>query len=212
MTYVVYVNQRLAEGLIAECRWYELALRRHGFTTERLMHLARKVAADGCRKRGAALGDRFDDLVSRLQLAGLQAALRYDPEREHRGYGSNGGDPFTSYVADVMDRRIDDHFRSRSEGFSDRRYGNYGEVTPTDQIEQQRADVEDAIANMDSAANLDWYAQAAAAEGLKLTDWVVRALNARASQTVDRPTRTRSENRKTDAGPDYWPGAQVVNA
>lgn len=213
MTEVIYVNPRLAERLIAECRWYDLALRRHGFTTERLMHLARKVAADGCRKRGAALGDRFDDLVSRLQLAGLQAALRYDPEREHRGYGTNGGDPFTSYVADVMDRRIDDHFRSRSEGFSDRRYGNYGEVTPTDQIEQQRADVEDAIERLDSSANLDWYGQAAEAEGLKLADWVVRALNSRASQTVDRPTRTKSQNRKTDpVGPDYWPGAQVVNA
>ena len=196
--------------LFHRCRWYELALRRHGFTTERLMNLAQKVAADGIRRRGAALGDRFDDLVSRLTIAGLQAALRYDPEREHMAYGRNGGDPFASYVSDIMDKRIDDHFRSRAEGFSDRRYDNYGEVTPSDTIEQQhRADVEDAVERLDSFSNIEWYKDAAAVEGLPLADWIVRGLNERASRSVTRPAIQRTR-RSRDAGPDYWPGSVEV--
>lgn len=205
------VEPELASMLIDHCRWYELALRRHGFTTDRLMHLARKVAADGCRRRGAAVGDRFEDLVSRLQIAGLRATMKFDPEREHVAYGRNGGDPFTSYVADVMDHGIDDFFRSRAEGFSDRRYGNYAEVTPTDTIEQQRADVEDAIERLDSSANLDWYTQAADAEGLPLHDWIIRALNERASRHVTRPAVARARTGRTEVlvGHDYWPGQAV---
>lgn len=209
----VRMNPALMTQLVEHCRWYELALRRHGFTTERLMHLARKVAADGCRLRGAALGDKFDDLVSRLTKAGLEATLRYDPAHEHAKYGTNGGDPFTSYIADIMAMRIDDHFRSRSEGFSDRRYGNYGEVTPTDQIEQQRADVEDAVARLDSSKNAEWYSAAADAEGLSLADWVIRALNERASRTTTRPTVTRAaQAQEVQPEPDYWPGQQLVGA
>jgi len=203
------LEPELAWMLVNRCRWYELALRRHGFTTDRLMHLARKVAADGIRRRGAALGDRFDDLVSRLTIAGLQAALRYDPEREHMAYGRNGGDPFASYVADIMDKRIDDHFRSRAEGFSDRRYDNYGEVVPTDEIEQQRVDVEDAVERLDSFANIEWYKDAAAIEGLPLADWIVRGLNERASRSVTRPAVGRPR-RDVVAGPDHWPGSRTV--
>jgi len=200
----------LAWMLVSRCRWHELALRRHGFTTERLMHLARKVAADGLHRRGAVLGDRLDDLVSRLMIVGLQATMRYDPEREHMAYGRNGGDPYASYIADVMDKRIDDHFRSRAEGFSDRRYDNYGEVTPTDMIEQQhRADVEDAVERLDSFANLEWYQAAAALEEIPLADWIVRALNERASRSVSRSAPERAR-REVTAGPDYWPGSQEV--
>lgn len=202
----------LAWMLVNRCRWYELALRRHGFTTNRLMTLARTVAADGVQRRGAALGDRFDDLVSRLTIAGLQAALRYDPEREHMAYGRNGGDPFASYVADIMDKRIDDHFRSRAEGFSDRRYANYGEVIPSsDYVEaatQRVNEVEDAIERLDSFANIEWYNDAARSEGLPLADWIVRALNERASRTITRPTVGRPR-REVVAGPDHWPGARV---
>ena len=199
----------LAWMLVSRCRWYELALRRHGFTTNRLMTLARTVAADGVQRRGAALGDRFDDLVSRLTIAGLQAALRYDPEREHMAYGRNGGDPFASYVSDIMDKRIDDHFRSRAEGFSDRRYDNYGEVVPTDMIEQNhRADVEDAVERLDSFANIEWYKDAAEIEGLPLADWIVRGLNERASRSVTRPAVHRP-HREIEAGPDHWPGSRI---
>ena len=200
------IEDDLALMLVHRCRWYELALRRHGFTSERLMGLASTVAASGLRRRGATLGDRFEDLVSRLVKVGLEATLRYDPELQHMAYGRNGGDPFRGYLSDVMDRRIDDYFRSRSEGFSDRRYKNYGEVTPTDEIEQQRAEVEDAIEKLDSAANVDWYGSAAEAEGLKLHDWIVRALNERASRTVTRPAFTRVAQRELEVGPDYWPG------
>jgi hypothetical protein len=131
------LDRELAWYLVQHCRWYELALRRHGFTTERLMRLSRKVAADGTRRRGSALGDRFEDLVSRLQMVGLQAALRFDPEREHLSYGRNGGEPFASYVADVMDKRIDDHFRSKGEGFGDRRYGNDDRIVLAGDLSQR---------------------------------------------------------------------------
>jgi hypothetical protein len=197
------------QTLVLQCRWYELALLRHGYTVERLMHLARKVAADGTRRRGAALGDRFDDLVSRLQLAGMQAALRFDPTRQHNSYGMNGGDPFTSYASDIMDKRIDDFFRRRSEGFSDRRYGNFGVVTPTDEIEQQRAEVEDAIEHLDSTANVVWYSEAAEQEDMSLGAWIVRALNERASQSVTRPAARRARQNAVTRSGSYWPGHSV---
>jgi len=105
------------------CEWYELALMRHGFTSERLMKLSRKVANDELALRGGRLKD-FDDLVSRLQIAGLEAALKYDPLRRHASYGKNGGEPFASYVADIMGMRVVDHYRSKAEGFGDRRKGH----------------------------------------------------------------------------------------
>ena len=107
----------------------ELALRRHGFTGERLQKLARKVANDSLRSRGATLGDRLDDLVSSLCVVGLRAALRYDPEMTQAKYGKNGGEPFSSYLADVMEHRVIDFFRAKSEGFGDRRYALDGRVT-----------------------------------------------------------------------------------
>jgi len=195
--------------LVTRCRWYELALRRHGFTVDRLMDVARAVAAEGVRHRGGVPGSGFDDLVSRLVISGLQSALKYDPEREHASYGRNGGDPFASYVADIMDKRIDDHFRSRAEGYSDRRYENYGEVIPTDlAAEQHRADVEDAVERLDSFANIEWYKDAAAVEGLPLADWIVRGLNERASRSVTRPAVARPR-REIQAGPDHWPGSRT---
>ena len=70
--------------------------------------------------------------MSRLTIVGLQATIRYDPMREQRSYGSNGGDPFASYLADIMGKRVDDYFRSKAEGFGDRRYGNDNRVVLDD--------------------------------------------------------------------------------
>jgi hypothetical protein len=109
-----------------------MALMRHGFTVERLQKLARKIANDELHLRGARLGDRFEDLVSRLQFVGLQAAMRFDPARDHESYGKNGGEPFASYVADIMGKRVDDFFRSKAEGFGDRRYGNDDRIVLAD--------------------------------------------------------------------------------
>ena len=106
-----------------------------------MQKLARKVANDALRSRGATLGDRYEDLVSSLCVVGLRAALRYDPETTHTKYGKNGGEPFASYIADVMNHRVVDFFRAKSEGFGDRRYGNDGRMTLVgDVIEELASD------------------------------------------------------------------------
>jgi len=157
------------------CEWYELALMRHGFTTERLMKLSRKIANDALRLRGASLGDRFEDLVSRLQIVGLQAAMRYDPHRDHASYGKNGGEPFASYVADVMGMRVDDYFRSKAEGFGDRRRGFDGMVELTDDPDPADHDV-DFSKIVGDRERSDWQ-RAAKATGWELDEWMKITLN-----------------------------------
>jgi hypothetical protein len=100
-------------------------LEAHGFAGDRLLRLARRIAADELRRRGAFLDhDRLEDLVSFLCLHGVRAAVRYDPERRQVKYGQNGGrDTFSSYIADVMCHRVTDWYRSKAEGHGDRRYG-----------------------------------------------------------------------------------------
>jgi len=165
------------------CEWYELALMRHGFTTERLMKLSRKIANDALRLRGASLGDRFEDLVSRLQIVGLQAAMRYDPQREHASYGKNGGEPFSSYVADIMGMRVDDYFRSKSEGFGDRRRGFDGMVELTDDPDPADRDV-DFSATVDDRRRSKWQA-AAVLVGWELDEWIVITLDRASTQLLE---------------------------
>jgi hypothetical protein len=207
------LETRLVMMLVDKCAWKELALRRHGLTAEKLLELARNVATDGLRRRGAVLGDRYDDLVSRLVIVGLHEAMTYDPQRQGLGYGRNGGSVFIGYLSDVMDHRIDDFYRARSEGFSDRRYKNFAEVTPSAEIDtgaEQQVAVEEAIERLDSASNLEWYMAAAEEEGLPLHDWVIRALNERASRSITRPSYTRRQvERERQPGPDHWPGQKV---
>ena len=162
------------------CEWYELALMRHGFTTERLMKLSRKIASDGLRLRGATLGDRFEDLVSRLQMAGLQAALRYDPHREQASYGRNGGDPFTSYVSDIMGLRVDDYFRSKAEGFGDRRRGFDDMVDLNDDPDPADHDT-DFEHLVDERRRARWQ-QAADRKGMTISQFVVATLDIAAEQ------------------------------
>lgn len=166
--------------LTTHCRWYELALRRHGFTSERLTRLAQKIANDALRLRGASLQDRFDDLVSRLVIVGLQQAIKYDPQREHVKYGRNGGEPFASYVADVMDRRVDDYFRSKAEGFGDRRYGNDNRVVLTDELDTTEQTNFDFVLDIE---RVKWQ-KAAQAVNQDLDQWMVNALNRAANDTL----------------------------
>ena len=161
--------------LYQRCEWYELALMRHGFTAERLMRLARKIANDALRLRGATLGDRFEDLVSRLQIVGLQAAMRFDPERHHATYGSNGGDPFASYVADLMEKRVDDFFRAKAEGFGDRRYGNDNRIVLDDDPDPADHDT-DFEELVDGRRRSRWQ-QAAEQVGWPLSEWVMISLD-----------------------------------
>ena len=66
-----------------------------------------------------------------------------------------------------MDRRRTTNPLTGRGVLSDRRYKNYGEVTPSedvDEAEHQHA-VEDAIERLDSMDSLQWYEHAAASEG-----------------------------------------------
>lgn len=171
----------LVVRMYERCEWYELALMRHGFTVERLMKLSRRIANDALRLRGATLGDRFEDLVSRLQMVGLQAALRYDPERHHASYGRNGGEPFASYVADVMEKRVDDFFRSKAEGFGDRRYGNDNRIHLTDDPDPADHDT-DFETLVDERRRARWQEAATTVEW-SLSEWIVITLD-RAAKDV----------------------------
>lgn len=75
---------------------------------------------DELNRRGAALGDRFDDLVQFLVVTALKTAERYDPSRVKPGYS------FSSYIYDVLAMRTTDFFRAKSNGFADRRYNPDG--------------------------------------------------------------------------------------
>ena len=97
-------------------------LEAHGFTGQRLLKLAHKVAGDTLRSQGGVPGSRFEDLVAFLVVEGCKAALRYDPKRTQRLYGRNGGDPFASWLADILTRRVFDWFRQKGEGFADHRH------------------------------------------------------------------------------------------
>ena len=164
------------------CEWYELALMRHGFTIERLMRLARKVANDELRLRGAVLGDRFDDLVSELQRAGLHCALNYDPERRHASYGKNGGEPFASYVADIMALRSVDWFRKKAEGFGDRRKGHDNMIDLTDDPDPADHDTDFEFL-VDERRRSRWQ-QAANAKGLTISQFVVTVLDIAADNVM----------------------------
>jgi len=153
---------------------------RHGFTVERLQKLSRRIANDALRLRGASLQDRFDDLTSRLQIVGLEAALRYDPLRYQERYGSNGGEPFASYVADVMQNRVVDYFRSKAEGFGDRRYGNDNRIDLTDDPDPADHDV-DFMELVDERRRARWQ-KAAEATGWDLSQFIVTTLDIAAEQ------------------------------
>lgn len=173
--------------LVTHCRWKELALRRHGFTPERLNRLARRVAIDALRLRGAVLQDRFEDLVSRLVMVGMESAWKYDPEREHLRYGANGGEPFASYVADVMGKRVDDYFRSKAEGFGDRRYGFDNRVTLTDELDTTEATdfwARDSAGHVTEYERVRWQ-KAAQTQGQDLDQWMVNACNRVAKQVLE---------------------------
>ncbi len=148
-------------------------LERNGFGGDRLLKLARRIANDELRRRGAFLDEgRLEDLVAYLALQGVKAAVRYDPEHRQVRYGQNGGrDTFSSYIADVMCHRVTDWYRSKAEGHGDRRYGldnrieldgemSYSE--PGDAFEQEiaarraeaRVDFDEAEAEIAERANL----------------------------------------------------------
>lgn len=100
----------------------ELALRKHGMHGDRLLNMAYAIANAYCRKTGAGLDTRIDDLAQYLALTATRQALMYDPLK-------NPNSTFTSYLWDIMEQRCVDFFRSKGNGFGDRRYGHDNRVT-----------------------------------------------------------------------------------
>lgn len=116
-------------------RTAEQALRAHGLNGDRLLKLARRIANDAQRAAPAGLGGKYEDLVSFITLQALEAAVRYNPERARPGY------TFTSYLCDIMERRVTDWYRRKSEGFGDSRSGSNGRIVLTgDQLDDHPAD------------------------------------------------------------------------
>jgi len=126
------------------------------------LKLAHKVANHELRRRGATLGDRYDDLIGFLVETGLRTAERYDPARVRPGYS------FASFLFDVLAMRVTDFFRAKAQGFADRRYnpnGNpvvligdkvetltavYGDAPPQELLDDEH-DLADAVAELGEA-------------------------------------------------------------
>lgn len=159
-----------------------LALLQHGFDGERLTRLAHRVANDYLRLHGATLGSRYDDLVQFLCLHGLKAALNFDTGRNHSTYGSNGGDVFASYLADVLENRCTDFYRSKAEGFGDARYGNNDRIVLSPMDEDPDSDeFEDLLNEKQTLRYRDYWYAAAQAENMRtLSRFTLAALNDRA--------------------------------
>lgn len=169
---------------VASSRTAEDALIEHGLSGERLMKLAHRIATDAQRRAPAGLGGKYEDLVQFLSVQALEAAVRYKPSRSSNGYS------FASYLCDVMEARVTDFYRRKSEGFGDRRHGNDQRlVLAGDDTEAFDAEV-DFEALISERRMLVWH-QAAERVELSFTEWVVMTLDQAASRLG------RSGNRST---------------
>lgn len=139
-------------------------LRAHGLDGDRLLRLARRAANDAQRKAPAGIGGKYEDLVSFLVLQALEATVRYDPRKSSPGY------TFASYLYDVMERRVPDWYRRKSEGFGDSRNGSHNRIVLAgDSIEDETVEDHTPIAWVDD----DWrhWANTAGAISTPMCDW-----------------------------------------
>ena len=163
-------------------RTAEAVLTEHGFSGDRLLRLSRRIANDELRRRGAFLDpSRFEDLVGFLALAGVRAAVRYDPERRHASYGRDGGDPFASWMADVLAHRVTDWYRHKSEGNGDRRYGFDNRVVLSAMDDDADVDTDLDFDRLHGERRVLEWQRAAQTVELPLEEWI--------AITLDRPRR-----------------------
>jgi hypothetical protein len=166
-------------------------LAEHGFTGERLLKLSRKIANDELRRCGAFLDPgRFEDLVGFLALAGVRAAVKYDPERHHTTYGRDGGVPFASWLADILAHRVVDFWRSKHEGHGDRRrnFDNRIVLSAMDDDADVDADVD--FAKLVSEHRVLEWQRAARTVELPLEEWIAITLD-RAAKVIRRAASER---------------------
>ncbi len=158
-----------------QCDWGDLALRRHGWTGERLQREARKIANDYIALHVPYMGDRREDLVSFITEKAQQAAFRFRPDHPVSSYGTNGGNHFSSWICDIMDKRCVDWYRSKHEGNGDRRYGNDNRIVLHDDPDPADHDT-DFEELVDERRRSKWQ-RAATEEGFPLDDWIAVSLD-----------------------------------
>lgn len=163
------------------CSWAELALRRQGWTPERLHLAARKITNDYVAGNIPYLSpDRRDDLCDFVLEKALQATLRFKPEHPTTTYGANGGIHFDSWICDIMWHRCPDWMRSKAEGNGDKRYGNDNRVDLSDDPDPADHD-SDFHTLVDDRRRSRWQ-QAAVNVGWELDEWICITLDKAATQ------------------------------
>lgn len=155
----------------------EAALQANGFTGERLTKLAHKIANDELHKRNdARLHDRYEDLIQHLVEIGCRYATRYNPNL--------ATDTYERYLAKHMAHRIDDFFRSKAQGFGDRRYGNDNRYDLTDDPDPPDHDL-DFDTLITNKRRAQWQAAANHCQ-LPLQDWITASLDIMAHTDLQR--------------------------
>jgi DNA-directed RNA polymerase specialized sigma24 family protein len=141
-------------------------LRQHGFNGDRLLGLARRAANDAQRRAPAGLGGKYEDLVSFLLLQALESTLSYDPNRRGPSYS------FSSYLYDIMERRVPDWYRRKSEGFGDSRNGNDDRIVLAGDTIEDEAETAD-LGDPNDPADAEWrhWVATAAAVSVPMADW-----------------------------------------
>lgn len=153
-------------------RTAEQALQANGLDGRRLLKLAHRITQDAQRRAPAGLGGKYEDLHSFLVEQALRAAVRYDPRI------SNGGYSFESYLCDVMEQRVTDYYRRKSEGFGDRRSGSDGRVVLSGDPMLDEPDPEVDFDKLISERRIARYQRAAAFRNLSMAEWIVITLDA----------------------------------
>ena len=150
---------------LAEPRTAQDALAEHGLTGDRLLRLARRIATDAQRRAPAGLGGKYEDLVSFLVLQALEAAIRYGPEYTRPGYS------FASYLCDIMELRVTDWYRRKSEGFGDTRSGSNGRIVFTADLNDETGDYELTLHTESTLEADTHWSTAAGALSTPMHDW-----------------------------------------
>jgi hypothetical protein len=153
-------------------------LTEHGFSGDRLLRLSRRIANDELRRRAAFLDEnRFEDLVGFLALQGVRAAVRYDPQRRHASYGRDGGDAFASWLADILAHRVTDWYRSKADGYGDRRHNLDNRIVLSAMDNEYEVDTAFDFEGLLSEHRVGEWQDAARTVDLAFADWVVISLD-----------------------------------
>lgn len=180
------------------------ALAQHGLNGERVLKLARRIANDAQRRAPAGLGGKYEDLVSFLTLQALEAAVRYNPDRVRPGY------TFSSYICDIMEHRVQDFYRRKSEGFGDRRYGNDARIVLADDTDTITIDTDLDFEALVSERRAATWNRAAELLDLTFAEWVVQTLDTAARDVPGAAARPKSARPATTENVSYRHESGIV--